>query len=366
MVYLVIFIFLVFLSIAEVFQLFFIERQKQMMLVVIGLVLVFLAGTRYQTGFDYVQYLEIFNTVNLQNYTVKTVEFGFAALNYGLRFLGFDFNFLLVLIATFAIGLKLNFFRQYSPYVFLGVLNYYTIGFLLNDMGQMRFGLAVGIILFAFKDFFNDRLVQAVIKILFAFLFHASAIIVLPVILLFSKGRFSNRLMLLVVLGLMPFLFIDLRVVFYKLMFLIPLVQVRAKMLFYIYSNEFGSSLGFNLSFILRLIIFILLLVYVEVGKKSYPWFQKLAFLYFYGIVLYMVFNSIADFATRTSAYFKTLDCIILPFFVTLGKTKFDKLFIFLIVVAYTFWSFYKLIYSAEFSFAFNPYQSFTFQWFYE
>lgn len=366
MIYLIIFISLALLCFAEINSWGFNEKQLSIIYWIFTIFLILLAGTRFHIGFDYLVYKEIFETVDFDNYLLKTVEIGFASLNYFVRTLGFNFNTLLFIVAFTSIILKASFFKQYSGYIFLGLLNYYTIGLLMNDMGQMRFGLAIGFSLLAFKDVFQNHYKASILKILFAFLFHSSAIVILPVILIIQANLMDRRFMIPILLFSLTFIFIDLRGVIYNFLKYIPMHQLRAKMLFYIYSDEFGAGLGFNISLLLRVLIFSVLYYFTLGAQSENNYHYKLLQLYFYGLLLYIVFNSISEFATRSSAYFKTLDSLILPYFVSLGKTKFEKNILAFLIVAYTFWSFYKIIYSSEFGGAYNPYNSFLFSWIYE
>jgi hypothetical protein len=138
----------------------------------------------------------------------------------------------------------------------------------------------------------------------------------------------------------------------------VPFFQIQAKISFYVYSEEFGNGLGLNISFLLRLLTFVFMLMFIDSGRNTFKGYDKLVRLYYFGLVLYLFFNSIAEFAIRSSAYFKTLDAIILPFFVSLGKTRKEKNVIAFLIVLYCFYSLYKIVYSGPNSFVFHPYKT--------
>lgn len=366
MIYLLIFFSIAMTGLMEVNSLFTNKVKLTVTYWGITLFLILFAGTRYKTGFDYLNYVDIYNTVNLENYLIKTIELGFAFLVYVSRSAGITFNGFILLVAAISIWLKARFFKEYSDYIFIALLNYFCIGVLISDMGQMRFGLAVAIALFAFKDCFENNSKGFVIKVILATLVHSSAITLLPAYFISRSKALNRNVMIITFFVMFPIILLDLRPFLLYLADNIPIFQLRAKLRFYIFSDEYGSGLGLNLSFLLRLIIFVLMLLFWEVGVAKYSFYEKMVKLYFFGIMLYIVFNSVAELATRSSAYFRTLDCFFLPFFISLGKTRYEKNIIAVCVILYSLWSLYKIVFSKEFGFAYNPYNSYMLNWFYE
>jgi hypothetical protein len=327
--------------------------------------LILFAGTRYETGFDYNQYRDLFEVLNLTNFTSNTVEFGYAAFNYFCRIIGLNFNGFLLVFAAITLMLKAEFYRKNALYISLALINYYSIGFLINDMGQIRHGLSIAIALYAMFDLLHENNRGFFVKSVMATLFHTSAIVLFPAYFL-VKYTLKPIHMFGIIALLMPFLFIDIRGFLYRLIDYLPLFQLQAKITFYVYSDEFGKSLGLNLSFLLRIAVLFFLLFFEDVGENYIKGYKKLILLYFYGIILYMLFNSIAEFATRASTFFKNLEPIILPFFVYQIKNRYAKNGVALLVVLYAFWSVYKIILTEEFGSYFQPYKSFILNYFYD
>lgn len=366
MIYLIIFCTISILALIEVN---FSENERlkpQLGYVIFGLIFILMAGTRIHTGFDYNTYHEIFRSVDYSNFQEQTVEIGFATVVLLFRNIDLSFHAFLLFIALITISLKLKYFNEYSRFSYASLLIYFSIGFIINDMGQIRYGLAIAICLFAFKDIFNENKVGFVAKVILAGLFHTSALSVLPAYWIARSSKINLKVMIGVVILLVPFLMIDIRSFLFQILEYIPIHQMRAKIRFYIFSNDYGQGLGINISFMMRLLIFAFLLLFYNRGKEKYPYFESMVKLYFLGICFYMIFNSMAELATRVSAYYKMLDCLVLPFFIWLGYTKWEKNVLSVLVILYSFWSLYKIIYSPEFGFAYNPYQSIIFNYFYE
>lgn len=329
------------------------------MLSLTTLLLIIMAGTR-TIGFDYDNYAYLYDVVNVSNFLANTVEFGYALVTDVCKHLGLPFHGFLLMIAFFAVGLKIAFYYKWSENWFLSLTYYFAIGFTINEMGQIRQGLALAIVLWAFSDLFQSKDRGFFIKTFIAFLFHASALIVFPVYLLVKK-KMSPVWLILAVFPLLLFVFIDLKSLIGLIIDYLPLTQVQAKLGFYILSEEYGQRLGLNLSLVLRILFLFLLYRYHEVGRQRYAYYDVLYKLYFFGLMLYMVFNSIADLAIRSSLYFKFLECLILPILVNLGRGRAERNVLLVIMILYSFWSLYKIVFDPAFSSSYLPYQSILF-----
>jgi len=329
------------------------------MLALTTVLLIIMAGTR-TIGFDYENYAYLYDVVNISNFLEHTVELGYAFVTEICQRLGFSFHGFLAIIALFAVGLKILFFYKWSENWFLSLTYYFAIGFTINEMGQIRQGLALAIVLWAFSDLFQNKDRGFFFKVFIAFLFHASALIVFPAYLLVKK-KLSPIWIMLAVFPLMLFVVIDLKVFLGLIIDYLPLTHLQAKLGFYILSEEYGQRLGLNLSLVLRMVFLFLLYLYHDTGKKRYAYYDVLYKLYFFGLMLYMLFNSIADLAIRSSLYFKFLECLILPILVKLGRGRTERNVLMIVLILYSFWSLYKIVFDPAFSSSYLPYQSILF-----
>jgi hypothetical protein len=308
-------------------------------------------------GFDYDNYHFIFDTVNLSNYEENTIEIGFAFAIQVFHFLNLPFNLFLFFIALISVGIKSIFIKDFSPYYFVSLIVYFTVNFLLSDMGQIRHGLAMSIALLSFYDIFNKNKRGFVIKIIIAYLFHSSAIIVFPAYFIANIKKITIWHLVIPVVALLPLLFIDIKGVFIPLAAYLP-AQIQSKIAYYTTSEEFGQQLGFSLTMVLRLVIIAIMYFYYEEGNKQIKFYKHFFLLYIYGTILFMAFNSIAEMAVRFSNYFKILEFIILPMLVTLGRTLLEKHIIITIIILYSGWSLYKLLFDQYTSIEYLPYRN--------
>jgi len=358
MIYLVILLALIIMSFFNVNLKF--GTGQFIVYIIATVVLILFAGLRVG-GYDFDNYHGIFHGLSFGNNNDDLLdsitEPGFSLLAKLFKVLNLPFGIFILLFACVAVSLKSKYFLSYSEYPFFSLVIYFSVAYLIKDMGQIRHGLAMAIILVSFTYLFKKKLKGFLFFVGLAFMFHASAIIVLPAYW-FAKLKIKPVTYALVSFILLPLLFFDLRPVFLSLIGYTYLPQIQSKATLYLYSDQFGSPLGFNISIVFRLVILGLLVLFAKAGNKRYNYYDDLAKLYFYGIILYIVFNSVSDFAIRTSDYFKLLDCIILPFFVYLGNRRIERSFIFSILLLYSLWSVYKLFTAPDFIESYLPYKT--------
>jgi hypothetical protein len=324
----------------------------------VAVFLILMAGLRYDTGYDIHVYKLLFDYVtNITAYKESLLEPGSFLIITIFHALNLNFQAYIFLYATIAVLLKTKVFAKYAAYIFIAMLVYFPIGFMINEMGQIRHGLAIGIVLVAFSYLFQNRVALFFLFCTIAIFFHISAFMVLPVYLLVNRN-FKASWLLLSLVALSVLLFFDARPIFLSLLDLVPIASIHGKATLYLYSEEFGKPLGFNISYILRVVIFWVLIYFRDTGNARFSFYDKLIWLYCYGIVLYIIFNSVAEFAIRTTTYFKTLDCLILPYIIGFGKTRVEKNLIWGLVVLYAFYSMYKLLYDPVTRPSFIPYRS--------
>jgi hypothetical protein len=122
------------------------------------------------------------------------------------------------------------------------------------------------------------------------------------------------------------FYFVSINEVLGSAAHLIPVPYVQDKIGFYTSAMaSFGTPMGFNLSVVLRLTVLGLVWRYRGALEAEVPAVRGFLNLYFYGVVLYMVLNSNAEFASRGTAYFRILEVVLLPALVRLGRGWTDR-----------------------------------------
>lgn len=356
MIYFIIF----FVLIAFAFFEYYYKDERRVEITIIfwsSIAFLILFGGFRMVGFDYDNYQRLFDEVDFLNYKENTIEVGFAAIISLFRYLYIPFNFYLFFIALVSVSLKARFINDFSPYCITSLLVYYTVNFLLSDMGQMRHGLAMSIILMAFYDIFKTNKKGFFSKVFVAYLFHSSAIIVFPAYFIANLKKVTLWHLLIPMLFALPFMFIDIRAILLVLALFSP-ENIQSKIAYYTTSEEFGAQLGFNLTTLFRFVILITMYVYYDKGIRFVKYYKQFFLLYLYGTLLFMVFNSVAEMALRFSNYFKILEFVILPMFISLSRSIFEKHLIIAIIIAYAIWSIYKMLFDQYTSVEYLPYRN--------
>jgi hypothetical protein len=328
----------------------------------VAFLLIIFAGFR-NVGPDFSEYLNYFQ-LSYQPELLKKmgVEVGYVWLNRYVWLNNWPFQILLFFIAVLAIVPKIYFIRKYTTYIFPALLVYYSTVFVIKEMGQMRHGVAMGFALLAFGFMTEKKTNLALVMVSVAMLFHYSAICLFPAFFIAHK-KISNPRILATILLLLPLILIDLKPLFNLIVNVLPIESARSKGEFYLNSPLFGVSVGIDSSIVLRILVLGIILFFRSEVKEKFPSIEVYLNLYFLGICYYLLFSSVSEFAQRTSVYFRSLEIVILPSFLLLGKTIGDRLIIGILIVLNAVYTIYKLIENPLGYEMFKGYENYLLNW---
>ena len=148
---------------------------------VFSLIISFVLGVRDNVGTDFKNYKSYFE--NIENMYSLSVEPGYNLLNITVTNAGFGF-WLVLFISSF-IPFSLIFFRIFrdSLLPWLSIIIIFGLSIIFQATNHVRFVFVIGLIFFASKYVAERAWFKWLIAILFAFLFHYSAIIYAPLYL---------------------------------------------------------------------------------------------------------------------------------------------------------------------------------------
>lgn len=190
--YISIFVLIMLLSLLEIFL-----KEKRISFITC-LLMIIIAGNRYNIGYDFGTYENFFKDANsMENIFNGSIdaEPGYLLLNFLFNKIGFNFNFFVLFFSVLSIGLLTIFLFKNFPYPSLSLLYYYARYFLVRDMGQIRSSLACIILLFSIPYMIEKKPVKFTLIVLIASLFHISSLAFLLVYvfnLLIKKLNFKN------------------------------------------------------------------------------------------------------------------------------------------------------------------------------
>jgi hypothetical protein len=348
MIYFLIFVFLLILAGTDMIS--YPQAIKILIFYLIGCSLVLFSGLRFETGFDYENYKNIFYDIKVFKDATQSlaVEPGMGILIYSLKACGIPYGGLLLLIAVIAIFLKFRFIEKYSIYPFFSVLIYYSRVFLAQDMGQMRQGLAMAIILFSMDSILNKNFKRFLFIIVLACLFHLSAILFFPIYFIANR-KFSKKTISAVILLATVFaVFFDFKSILmnYAIGFLPGFLS--NKLLLYASVMEADQTLGLTFSVFFRIFL-VLVLVWMKDRVTDLPGYTNAVFnIYVFGLIFYLVLNSFPQMGGRGSLYFQQFEILLIPIMIKCLKETVFKVMAILIIGLYCFWGMNTIVNSPE------------------
>lgn len=309
--------------------------------------LIVMAGIRTNTGYDFQSYKVIFENVKSQNILQifsggwsLVVEPGYLIINY--LFKGLSFQQFVFIIAVLSISLKTTFINKYVEKKMICLFIYYSMYFLLYDMGIMRQGLAIGILFWAYDAILKDNRFKFFALIVIATLVHSSS--VLFIIVYFVKNeKYSRKVYWGILLGALAFSTIN---IFGWIARNIPIAFIQNKMFYYLNSVSDESIIN---SIIKRL--FILLIVtynldFENIQRKKH--IIKSFNIFFFSIVLSIIFSAIPILGGRGTGALQIMQLFILPVcfngkYIKKGDV-FHRLIYILVIAGFAYYSMYSLI----------------------
>jgi EpsG family len=331
-----------------------------MLITLIAIFLILFGGLR-ATGFDYDLYKNIYKHITIANRNDYLAEFGFAVLASFFKLLSFPYNGFLFALTSICVIIKFPVIKRFSPYPLLSLLLYFSISFIMSDMGQIRNSIALAIVMWGYSDLFKNNERRFIMKVIVACVFHNSAFIILPIYWIIKNiSKISPWIIYTSIAFLLPLLFLDIRDVFMRFNDYLPDVFAY-KVVAYTESDVYGQRVGFGMTFLLRVGVLFGLFFFRKKGEARYSYYPLLVNLYLAGVIVFILFNSVEQFAVRFTNYFKMLEYIILPMFIVLSKHKGVKFILYLFVCAYAGWSLYKLLTEPELAVQLLPYKSILF-----
>lgn len=305
-------------------------------LIFIGLVLSIIAGFRtLENYFDTRMYLEIIHRYNGMFDFEPTVWFIRNINNFLLG--GEDQTFFLI-YAILGVTIKLIAIRKLSLLPTFSIFAYVCLWFVLQEMTQIRSGVAIAIFLLAIPDILNRNFKMYLFKTLLAISFHYSA--ALMIFIYFINPYKINKIFfsLLPILGFTFALFPSVGLGILSFIGTILPGDLGAKIIMYISLLEDDNYNKINIfnPFIVSLtFVYYYALYHSEKFKSKYDLiFIKL--LGFQIFSFYFLF-SIPVMAGRVSQFLAISLVILLPHFILIFKEKFIPSFLIILWLIFYF-----------------------------
>lgn len=297
-------------------------------------VFMFLA-LRYQYGNDYMAYFYAFSDIHY--YDAKSrYEPGWQILC--LLFKPLGFFAMTAFLAAFNCIIYYRFIKNYVPpvyywvAVFIYVFNPY---FMLVHSSAMRQSIAIAIFLFSVDYIYKKDIIRYSLCIIFASLFHASAIILLPLYLIFIIDWKITRIRaVLIFVSFIAFLF--------NANNLAPYVNRFIETNFEKYSvYQDASELGSGIGLLYYIAVLVIILIYAKKQYENKDILFKLSIASYYVIPL----GFIVALMSRVGMYLQPVMMAVIPIIlINIQDKKLRFLFLssYLLMTLYSFYFFFQ------------------------
>jgi hypothetical protein len=319
------------------------------LVIIVSVLLIVFAGIRFNVGFDYANYQLYYNeVVNDREIFVEPIIRGFIHVS---EFTTIGFIGFIIVMALVSVSIKSKFILQYSAIPLLSIVLYYTRIYIISDFGQVRQGLALGIILFSYKYILNRDLKKFLLIVVMAMLIHAAAFLFLPIYFIGLK-RIRPAFLFIIMIITIPLAAVDLKSIMISVFGKLLPGGLSDKLMFYSLNETF---IGLTFSIFLRGgIVILCLTVYwkkISENRNSLLIFN----IYFWGYIFYLLFNSLPQIGGRGSLYFQQFELLLFPLMLTLTRNKVMQFFLLLFFLFYCYWGLNTTLTSQD---AFIPYQN--------
>lgn len=332
-----------------------------------AILLICIAGLRYETGGDWDNYTKLFAYYPSFGRLIghpadlweQTTEEGFTLLCALIKSLGGTVQHLFFVVTFINITLITSALHKYTKYPVVALLCYYGILYFQLEMIYIRQATAVALCFFALQYIQPKKIVPYMLFILLACTFHRVAVLMIP--LYFFLDRKLPKWVYLVVIGAGALLMLAgipwIQTIFLTVAgWLGENYEAKAEM----YTEEamFAVKRGLSIGFVLNLAIFIVV-VYFKKKIDALPNGTIMLNMFAISLVLYYYCFELVEVSNRTRMFFFIGIIALLPMVLEVLPLFMERLAGLIIVALYCF-SFSRGIFlEVPQAAAYNPYQNY-------
>ena len=239
------------------------KNKQKKFLFICFLQMSLIIGLRQNVGADYESYYKIYNYLNnifSYKYTYYPVEKGYEIINILCGKLGIPYwgvNMIVAILTNIFIVLAI---RQFNVNALLAIYLYISFFFFYHSMNQTRQGLSMAIGLYAIAHLSKGRNIRFVSFVIFASLFHLSALLYL-VLLVLRKVPISKKIFFLYIIGVIAILL--------GYNFIVSVLVYTKYGLYFGTFYDKQASVSTIINLIIRIIILVFVLLYFSKIKDS-------------------------------------------------------------------------------------------------
>jgi len=332
-----------------------------------ALILIGIAGLRYETGGDWDAYTQMF--ANFPSFsrlighpielTQQVVEEGFVLLNAFVKSLGGTVQHLFFIVTSINILLITSALHKYTKYPVVALMCYYGILYFNLEMIYIRQATAVAICFFALQFIKPRKIAPYMLMIVLACTFHRVAALMIPLYFLLDRRIATWVYVTVISVGAVLML---IGVPWIQTIFLTVAgwlgENYTEKAEMYVENAMFAVNRGVSIGFILNLLI----LVAVMIFKKridALPYGTIMLNMFALSLVLYYYSFELIEVSNRVRLFFFIGVIALLPMVLEVMPLFLERLAGLAVIALYCF-SFSRFIFlEMPQAAAYNPYQNY-------
>ena len=332
-----------------------------------AIMLICIAGLRYETGGDWDTYTMLFNKFPTFSRLIGrpaefadiSVEEGFVLLCAFIKSLGGTVQHLFFVVTFINITLIACAAGKYTKYPVVALLCYYGILYFNLEMIYIRQAMAVALCFFALQYIPSKRIIPYMVFVLLACTFHRVAALMIPLYFLLNIKLPSWVYLAVVGVGAVMMLagIPWLQTIFLTIAGWLG-NNYAEKAEVYTENAMFAVNRGLSLGFILNLAIFVVIVFFKE-KIDALPYGTIMLNMFFGSLVLYYYCFELVEVSNRVRLFFLIGIIALLPMMLEVLPLFLERLAGLVVVTLYCFSFSRGIFFEAPQSAAYNPYQNY-------
>jgi len=319
------------------------------------LMIIILVGLRWETGTDWMAYVEHFEGISDFASTsplLTQMEYGYSILCYLVKIFSSNYTTLLIIHSIIYYFFIFKGIKRLSPYFFLSVLLF--CAFTMGVLGSHRQLLAVALIFYGTKFIFSRNFILYLFIVLIASIFHTTAL--LCIILYFLNRDFSTIALISIIC--IAFVLGKTNIPAKAFGLIGALDGIGDKLMFYLEGGkDTAKEYGVSIIGLIKRLLFVGVFIYGKDSlSKKIPYYAAILNFYIVGIVVYFLFSSsLTVLVSRGGLYFNVFEPVLISCQLLLFTSAKDRVILASGLFIFTIFYFTQSI--AEYPDLFLPYK---------
>jgi hypothetical protein len=290
------------------------KYNKGLLLVVSGILIFFLHYIfKYGCVVDVESYAEVFKLLggNWNPIYINRFDPGFVVLNL-ITSIFFDELYSILLVSYVLIfAIAAIAFYKFSPYPLFSLFLFFCISYVDNPIRQ---AIAASIFLLTIDFIYQKKGIYYFIMVIVATSFHFTALLMIPIYFIARIKLAINKYVIIFLCSFIIGQVINFSVIIDSLFMLFGKLGYVGG----------GERIGLTLGMMLQVVIFSITLYYLYFSQNNQ---YRIVFnIYFIGLVMYFLFNSVPVVATRGSDFLTIFQVITIPYVIELSKNRYNRI----------------------------------------